>query len=48
MFIATLSTVAAGFPSTMTFELVPEVIVPLNGCGRGVGMGPPGDGIITM
>lgn len=48
IFIATLSTVAAGIFSIITSVLVPWSIVPLKGLGRGVGTGPPGVGIIIM
>src|SRR5688572_9611564 len=46
--VAVLPTVAAGWPPINTFVLQPPVIVPANGCGSGVGTGPPGDGMLTM
>jgi hypothetical protein len=44
-FKATLSTVAAGFPSINTSVLRPVIIVPTKGNGVGVGTGPAGEGI---
>src|SRR5512146_474216 len=34
---AVLSTVAAGMPMMFTSELKPPLMIPLNGCGSGVG-----------
>src|SRR5579859_3355607 len=46
--VAVLLSVAACMPMILTsFDRLPSMM-PLNGCGSGVGTGPPGDGIITM
>ena len=47
-FAATEPTTAAGWPAISTLLTSPELIVPLNGCGSGVGTGPPGEGTMTM
>jgi len=39
-----LPTVAAGIPIMLTFVLRLPSMMPLNGCGSGVGIGPPGNG----
>ena len=36
---AVLSTVAAGMPMMFTSELSPPLMIPVNGCGSGVGTG---------
>src|SRR5438445_3979899 len=46
--VGMLPSVAAGIPAIMTLGLQPPVMVPANGCGSGVGTGPPGEGIMTM
>src|SRR5215203_152195 len=46
--VAVEPTTAAGLPSMLTSLASEPSSVPTNGCGRGVGTGPPGDGIITM
>src|SRR5437868_5573060 len=43
---AVLPCVAAGIPMILTLLLKLPLISPLKGLGRGVGTGPPGDGII--
>src|SRR5256714_11478021 len=48
LFMAIEPTTAAGDPAISTSGLQPLVMVPLNGHGVGVGIGPPGLGIITM
>jgi hypothetical protein len=44
--VAVLSFVAAAMPMIFTSVLQLPLIMPLNGLGSGVGMGPPGDGIM--
>jgi len=46
--VAVLLTNAAGFPSMNTSWLRLLSIIPLKGCGVGVGTGPPGEGTITI
>src|SRR5258708_21746549 len=48
VFVAVLFRVAAAMPMILTSLLRLPSIMRLNGCGRGVGTGPPGDGIIMM
>ena len=42
------STVAAAIPMMFTSLLKPSLMIPANGCGSGVGTGPPADGTITI
>ena len=45
---AVLSTVAAALPMMFTSLLRLPLMMPVKGCGNGVGTGPPGEGTITM
>ena len=47
-FVAVEPTTAAGLPASLTVEISPPSSWPLNGCGSGVGTGPPGEGTSTM
>ena len=46
--VAVLPTVAAGIPMILTLGLRFPSMMPVKGCGKGVGTGPPGDGTSTM
>jgi hypothetical protein len=46
--VAVDPTVAAGILFIFTFELTLLSMMPLKGCGVGVGTGPPGDGTMTI
>src|SRR5207237_1071434 len=48
VFVAVLLTVAAASPSMFTSELSEPSMMPVNGCGVGVGTGPPGVGTRMM
>src|SRR5215217_6033294 len=48
VFVAPAPTTAAGLPPIMTFIAQTVSIVPLNGCGSGVGIGGPGGAGIRM
>ena len=47
-FVAVEPTTAAGCPPSFTVCTRPPSTIPENGCGSGVGTGPPGVGTITM
>lgn len=47
VFSAVLPTVAAGLPMILTFEPSPPLMIPVKGCGKGVGTGD-GPGTSTM
>ena len=45
---AVLSMVAAGIPMMLTLLLRLPLMIPVNGCGKGVGIAPDGEGTMTM